>query len=63
MADLYLIVKDIDIASYSDDSMSVRVEGNIENLIASIEEASNAFIWVVQKQSLNKQSWQVPCLG
>ena len=41
LADLFLIVKDIDIAGHWDDSMPFIVEDNIENLIASLEETSN----------------------
>ena len=37
----FLIVKDIDIASYADDSTLFIVQDNIENLIASLEEASS----------------------
>ena len=36
----------IDIASHADDSTHILVEANIENLIASLEEASKAlFDW------------------
>ena len=42
MADLFLIVKDIDITSYVDDGTPFIVEDNIENIIASSEETSNA---------------------
>ena len=46
LADLFFIVKDIDIASYADDTTPFIVEDNIENLIASLEEASNTlFVW------------------
>ena len=46
MADLFFIVKDIDIASYVDDNTPFIVEDNIENVIASLEEATNAlFDW------------------
>ena len=46
MADLFFTVKDIDIASYADDTTPLIVEDNIENLIASLEEASNTlFVW------------------
>ena len=46
MADLFFIVKDIDIASYADDNTPFIVEDNIENVIASLEEATNAlFDW------------------
>ena len=46
MADLFFIVKDIDIASYADDNTPFIAEDNIENVIASLEEATNAlFDW------------------
>ena len=46
MADLFFIVKDIDIASYEDDTTPFIVEDNIETLIASLEEACNTlFVW------------------
>ena len=46
LADLFFIVKDIDIANYADDTTPLIVEDNIENLIASLEEASNTlFVW------------------
>ena len=46
LADLFFIVKDIDIASYADDNTHFIVEDNIENVIASLEEATNAlFDW------------------
>ena len=46
MADLFFIVKNIDIASYPDDNTPFIVEDNIENVIASLEEATNAlFGW------------------
>ena len=46
LADLFFIVKDIDIAIYADDNTSFIVEDNIENVIASLEEATNAlFDW------------------
>ena len=46
LADLFFIVKDIDIASYADDNTPFIVEDNIENVIASLEEATNAlFDW------------------
>ena len=46
LADLFFIVKDIDIASYADDTTHFIVEDNTENLIASLEEASNnPFVW------------------
>ena len=46
LADLFFIVKDTDIASYADDNTPFIVEDNIENVIASLEEATNAlFDW------------------
>ena len=40
------MVKDIDIASYADDSTPFILENNIDNVIASLEQASNAlFNW------------------
>ena len=46
LADLFFIVQDIDIASHADDTTPFIVEDNIENLIASLEEASNTlFVW------------------
>ena len=46
LADLFFIVKDIDIANYADDNTPFIVEDNIENVIASLEEATNAlFDW------------------
>ena len=46
MADLFFIVKGIDIASYADDNTPFIVEDNIENVIASLEEETNAlFNW------------------
>ena len=46
LADLFFIVKDIDIANYADDNTSFIVEDNIENVIVSLEEATNAlFDW------------------
>ena len=48
LADLFFIVKDIDIASYADDNTPFIVEDNIENIIASLEEATNAlFDWFI----------------
>ena len=46
MADLLFIVKDVDIASYADDNTPFIIEDNIKNIIASLEEATNAlFDW------------------
>ena len=36
------MVKDIDIKSYADDSMPFIVENNIDNVIASLEQAPHA---------------------
>ena len=50
LADLFLVVKDIDIASYADDSTSFIVEDDIENLIASLKELSESlFDWFKQQ--------------
>ena len=46
MADLVFGVKDIDIASYVDDSTPPIVENNIDNVIVSLEQLSDAlFNW------------------
>ena len=46
MADLFLKVKKLDIASYADDSTPFIAEDNIKNLIALLEEVFNAlFDW------------------
>ena len=46
MADLFFVVKDIDIASYADDSTPFLVENNIDNVIAFLEQVSDAlFDW------------------
>ena len=43
----FLVVKDIDIASYADDSMPLIMENNIDNVIGSLEQVSNAlFNWL-----------------
>ena len=39
---LFLVAKNIDIARYADDNTPFIVEKNIVNVIASLEEASNA---------------------
>ena len=44
LADLFFIVKDIDIASYADDNTPFIVEDNIENVIASLEEATMLYL-------------------
>ena len=40
LADLFFILKDIDIASYADDNTPFIVENNIENVITSLEQVS-----------------------
>ena len=46
MAELFLVVKDIDIASYADDSTPFIVENNIDNVSASLEQVSDPlFNW------------------
>ena len=46
LADLFFVVKDIDIASYADDSTPFVVKNNIDNVIASLEQVSDAlFNW------------------
>ena len=46
MADLFFVVKDVDIASYADDTMPFIVENNIDETITSLEEVSKAlFEW------------------
>ena len=46
LADLFFIIKDIDIASYADDTSPFIVENNIENVIASLEQVSeDLFNW------------------
>ena len=42
LADLFFVVKDIDIASYADDSTPFIVENKIDNVIASLEQVSDA---------------------
>ena len=45
-ADLFFVVKDVDIASYADESTSFIVENNIDNVIAPLEQVSDAlFNW------------------
>ena len=40
------MVKDVDIASYADDSTPFIVENNVDNVIASLEQVSDAlFNW------------------
>ena len=46
LADLFFIIKDIDIASYADDTTPFIVENNIEDVIISLEQASvDLFNW------------------
>ena len=46
LADLFFIIKDIDIASYADDTTPFIVENNIEDVIISFEQASvDLFNW------------------
>ena len=40
---IFLVVKDIDTASYGDDSMRFIMENKIDNVIASLEQVSDAF--------------------
>ena len=40
LADLFFIIKDIDIASYADDTTPFVVENDIENVVASLEQVS-----------------------
>ena len=47
LADLFFVLKDIDIASYEDDSTTFIVENNIDNLIAFLEQVSDTlFNWL-----------------
>ena len=46
LADLFFVVKDIDIAIYADDNTPFTVENNIDNVIASLEQVSDVlFNW------------------
>ena len=46
LADLFFVVKDVDIASYADDITTFIVENNIYHVIASLEQVSDAlFNW------------------
>ena len=48
------MVKDIDIASYADDSTPFIVENNIDNVIASLEQVSDAlFNWLKNNRLKN----------
>ena len=42
LADLFFVVKDIDIVSYVDNSTFFIVENNIHSVLASLEKASDA---------------------
>ena len=42
LADLFFVVKDIDIGSYVDNSTFFIVENNIHSVLASLEKASDA---------------------
>ena len=42
LVNLFFVVKDIDIASYADDSTTFIVENNIDNVIESLEQVSDA---------------------
>ena len=42
LADLFFVLKDIDISSYGDDNTPFVVENNIDNVIASLEQVSDA---------------------
>ena len=61
MADLFFVVKDIDIASYADDSTPFIVENNIDNVIASLEQVSDAlFNWLKNNRlKNNSHKWYV----
>ena len=41
LADLFFVVKDIDIACYADDSTPFIVENNTDNVIASLKQVSD----------------------
>ena len=47
-----MVVKDIDIANYTDDSTSFMFEENIENIIVSLEETFNALVFWFQNNRL-----------
>ena len=42
LANLFLVVKEVDIASYADDTTTFIVENNIDNVIALLEQVSDA---------------------
>ena len=58
--DIFLVVKDIHIASYADDSTPCIDEDDIDNLITSLEEASN-YLFDCFKN--NRVKSNVSCLG
>ena len=46
LANLFFVVKDLDVASYADDSAPFIAENNIDNVIASLEQVSDVlFNW------------------
>ena len=54
LADLFFVLKDIDIASYEDDSTTFIVENNIDNLIAFLEQVSDTlFNWLKNNRLKN----------
>ena len=54
LADLFFVLKNIDIASYADDSKAFIVENNIDNVIASLEQVSDAlFNWLKNNRLKN----------
>ena len=54
LADLFFVLKDIDIESYADDNTSFIVENNIDNVIASLEQVSDAlFNWLKNNRLKN----------
>ena len=50
------MVKDIDFASYADDSTPFTVKENIEDVIASLEEASNALFDCLKSSRLKSNA-------
>ena len=55
LADLFFVVKDIDIASYADDSTPFIVENNIADVFASLEQVSDALFNWFKNNRLKKQ--------
>ena len=54
MADLFFVLKDIDITSYADDSKAFIVENNIDNVNVSLEQVSDAlFNWLKNNRLKN----------